>query len=409
MLTPSDRGQIEQFESQLMRQRGKPGDYRFGFGIVVNPRTGEPFLCCSGEIKQPPHASRFELRRLNGSREGAGSFQEYEDDPCFEPSRISDHPRVHVAEGVHRKGMGNGTALYVCGAVAAYTSSESQNDFSIKYQPDGENLDAKAVCSSPLARSEDGQTCDRTADSSRWWDRAVRHHLAERRENESFEPRSIDDCLDPTQSRELLHRFADDVSDDQDLGEVDVSVCAQGSYEVINRTVIDVLEFEHAVNVNLVIAYTTAPAKFRWQDGLAGLLAPDDAPGARRALDEWDYFNPEAARAVNVGVFREFSAGTEVFGAWMKFCMMNGLDLKDAEAMVNRWRAAMDVQPAAVAREATREQVRANPARRPTPDARLVRRYGMPRRNPAVPPQQLGKALVEERIRLGWSKFFDLP
>lgn len=413
-MNPSDRGQVEQFQRQLMKV-GKPGEYRYGFGLVINPRTGEPFLCCSGEIANQHHASRFELRRLDGSREGAGAFENYEDDPCFEPARLSGFPRVHVPEGVVRRRMGNGTPLYVAATVAAYAAANSGNDFSLRWQPEGENLNPDGVCSSPLARAADGQPCDRSKDATKWWDRAVRQSLAERREEESADPRTIDTCLDPDESRELLPRFSNDtdVGDPKDLGDVDVSICATGDYEVIRRMQVDVLEFEHAKAVNLVIAYTTTPAVFRWLDGFPGLLAPESAPQARRALDTWDYFNPEAARAVNVGAFREFSDGERVFAAWMAFCLGNGLAPRDAEQMVDRWRAGIDVDPKVASRVAAREDgPRANPsARSRGAQPGLVKRYGRggARKNPDESPTKLARALLEERRRLGWTALADLP
>lgn len=406
MLSPKKRGQIAQFQEQMMTV-GSASDYRYGFGIVVNPRTGEPFICCSGEIGQSVHRSRFEIRRMDGSREGAGMFEEYNDGPCFEAARLSGFPRVHVPEGVVRRGKGNGTALYVASTVAVYASANSQNDFELKWNPDDEQLDPSAVCSSPLTRDANGDPCDRSKEASKWWDRAVRQHLAERREDESATPRSIDDCLSPDQSRDLLHRFVDDVSDESDLGDVDVSICATGEYEVISRTQIDTLEFEHVKAVNLVVAYTTAPAVFRWLDGFPGLLAPNSAPAARRELDEWEYFNPEAARAVNVGIFREFGDSERVFASWLAFCLGNGLERRDAEQMTDRWRAGIDLNPAAVGKEQVRP--RSNPARRSKASSALVQRYGRARRNPDESPAKLAAELLEERRRLGWTKLADLP
>lgn len=384
--------QIQQFEQRLKAETAQATDLRWAFGIVVNPRTGEPFLCCSDSIGR---SLGFQIRRFDGSREGSGSFEEFDDAVCFIPALRSNHPRVHVAGGVVRKGSGNGTCLYVCSAVAAYVSSES-GTMDIQYEPDGARLDPSAVCSAHYVHSPDGD-CDRSSSASEWWNRAVKNGLAKREKNQDFEPREIDECLDSHQSKKLLNLFVDDVSSVSDVGDSDVSVCATGSYEFISELEIETLSLERAQELNLVVAYTTTPPMIRWQDGMLGVVAPDGAPRGRVAQDQWDYFNPEAARAVNVGVFRDFARGDEIFEAWVRFCSRNGVDDQGVGQLRARFQGGIDLVP----------EARANPAR--SARAATPKRYGKSRRNPSESPVILANELLEERTRLGWNRLASLP
>lgn len=392
------QAQQEQDFEQRMKRQSKPSDLRYAFGIVISPKTGEPFLCCSklGE------SADFQMRRFDGSREGEGSFEEFEDSACFVPAARSNHPRVHIPSGVVNKGQGNGTALYVCSAVAAFVAPEIQ-EFRIEYGPSDADLDNTAVCSARYV-IVDGEVCDRSHFSSGWWDRAAKLGLSTKEKFAEHTQRDIDDCLDADQSRKLLNMFVDDVSSDDDIGDADVSVCASGTYEYVDELIVDVLSMDAAKAANLVVAYTTSPLLFPWMDGLPSVVAPRSASRGRRDRNEWDYFNVEAARAVNVGVFRQFGNGETIFEAWSELCAANGMLGEEIEQMAARFRAGVDIAP-----KATQEQPRANPSRRDAVRTVPVKRYSKARRNPAAPEQKLAAALLEERVRLGWTRLAGLP
>ena len=392
------QAQQEQDFEQRMKRQSKPSDLRYAFGIVISPKTGEPFLCCSklGE------SADFQMRRFDGSREGEGSFEEFEDSACFVPAARSNYPRVHIPSGVVNKGQGNGTALYVCSAVAAFVAPDIQ-EFRLAYGPSDADLDNTAVCSARYVIA-DGEVCDRSHFASNWWDRAAKLGLSTKETFTENTPRDIDDCLDADQSRKLLNMFVDDVSSDADVGDADVSVCASGTYEYVDELLVDVLSMESAKAANLVVAYTTSPLLFPWMNGLPSVVAPQSAPRSRRDRNEWDYFNAEAARAVNVGVFRQFGDGQSIFDSWATLCAANGMPEHELAQMADRFRAGVDIAP-----KTTQDQARANPAPRGASRAGLVKRYGNARRNPAAPEQKLAAALLEERARLGWTRLASLP
>ena len=372
----------------------------YGFGIVINPRTGEPFLCASGNLKDYSEANSFYIRRFNGSREGSGHFDTYDEGGlCFQPARASNHPRVHVPSGVVRRGQGNGTALYACSAIAAHTSAESANDYGIQYEPDHAGLDPSAVCSAEKLVNEDGD-CNRTSSASKWWQSARKHKLARLEKFTEEEPRSIDDCLGPSETKKLLNLFVDDVYDASNVGEASVNVCAQGDYEFIRRLDVDVLPLESVVDANLVIGYTIEPVKFFWEDGLAGIIEAQ----LEAELGAWEYFNPEAARAVNVAAFREFNNSDRLMSAWLQLCVDNGLEQKELDAMQARYRAGVDVAPEA-AMAAQQSAIRKNPSS--SRARRLSRRYA--KRAPSSGDEQLAAAVLEERARLGWVALADMP
>lgn len=380
-------------------------------GIVVNPKTGEPFFCTVEEPDDPNKKTEyFSIRRMNGSREGGGYFELDNESGYYASARATNFPSVHTPEGVKTKGSGNGTCLYVCGA--AVVAVVQWRDANRMHGLTG----WRVVTGVPFSRRKVGisSTEDRSSAASAWWSKAVELGLASEESVDKTEEREVSDC-----------RFgepADNVA--TDVFYLDVSygssleVCITGTLIEGSTVEANTLEYNTAFDNNLVVGICPQEPmdwetrdEHEWSDTV-------DVPRRR-----WAQFNKQAARAVNVGVFREYEDPESTFALWMKICVLNGMEESEIAEMTERFNEGFDVQPSAIMGYED-PRPRRNPSR-PTartkadPFAAIIKSYAPPktRKNPSqgkgvqrsARNVAAAQRLLEERVRLGWNKFASLP
>lgn len=360
--------------------------------IVVNPKTGEPFFCTIGF--NSVHDDSFSIRRLSGVREGSGYFETSANSSYYVSAADSGYPRVHTPNGVATKGQGNGTCLYVGGAcVVAARQFRDDNRYPPKEWPIQTGVDhrrRKAGVSSTEERSE-------AADE--WWERAVDIGLASEQTFTKSEEVSVSDCRYGEEADEVAENYFNvDISS----GSTSLSVCIDGTIDKSEEFSGNVLEFVTALDSNLVVGLAWQyPLEWHADHGLS-TMSPR---GVQVTNDKWPVFNREAARAVNVGVFQTYEAPDQAFALWGKICLANRVDEAAIEDMRQRFEDGLDIAPSSVMGV---DDPRSNPSRKHK--QAKAKRYGVAsRRNPSSDANALANALAEERRRLGWDKFINLP
>jgi hypothetical protein len=369
--------------------------------IVVNPKTGEPFWLTISNKR----GEYFSIRTLCGVREGVGYFETDESSEYYISAASSDYPRAHTPDGVVHEGVGNGTCLYVAGACAVFIANgvEGADDSSGSW-PISTGV--------PYRKREDGisSTAKRSKEANAWWSRAVKLGLATEEEFSNSRTEEFDTCLESyDDALRVVDRFFSVEGSVQDA-----SVCATGTTEIGGDVAGNILAYESATDRNLVAGVSFSPALWKSRpaptetDKYAVRYTAEDMKPPKK----WESFSLPVARAVNVGVFRDYPDPSAAFAVWTRICLMNGMSSSEYEEMNARFVDGIDVDPAVVMGI---DDPRRNPSGRSTRRAYGgVRLYASSvRRNPAIKPtsQQIDRAmaLAEERRRLGWDKLSNLP
>lgn len=375
--------------------------------IVVNPKTGVPFFCVSDmhdDVERPSHD--YEIRDFNGANQGTGYFETNRSSDYYVSAKKTGYPRIHTPQGVRQEGVGNGTCLYVAGACAVEVLEKREYE---DLPQIGWNLvtgvnydDRKSGISS---------TQDRSVKASKWWRKAVKVGLAEEVEIQSVKEHTINDCTYGESAREGIEAGFGVSIEGHEKDEL--SLCADGTYYEGEEVFANVLEYERAYEQNLVLATFLEP--FLWDVNDNAQYEPS---GVRfPARPQIVQFNAEVARAVNVGVFRSYDQPSEALALFGGICIAGGMKARDLDAIRERFNDGFDINPSAMMGV---DDPRKNPSQRTKADkfAGIVKSYAparrknpAPRRN-AAPTSAIIKSaeqLAEERRRLGWQRFADLP
>lgn len=363
--------------------------------IVINPRSGEPFLCCVGST---PSAD-FHIWRFSGVNEGMGEFDNEPDNKSHIPAKISGYPRVHM-HGVKAIGVGNGTALYVAAAaIAAVSNFRDEAGFSQKGWPVITGIDG-----APLPGIS--SAAPRSAEANNWWINATILGLARKQDFDARVEEEVDRCIGGSKALSAARDWFDiDPDDVQSL-----EACVRGTVLEGEMVRGNVLRIDEAMNANLVVGMLSVPLS--WPSSKHWIAVPSDIQWKKRP--DWFYFNREAARAANVGIFRTMDQGREAFELWTKLLLTAGISQDDFEFIRERYTEAFDIDSSAVMGV---DDPRRNPTPRTLRDpfAGIVKSYAPPaRRNPASPRSgdpriERARLLAEERRRLGWDKLAQLP
>jgi hypothetical protein len=362
--------------------------------IVINPRSGEPFLC---NVDSTPSAD-FQIRRFSGENEGIGDFDNDPENKSHIPAEVSGYPRVHIY-GVTTKGVGNGTALYVAGAcIAAISRFRDDAGSSDKDWPVMTGIQS----GSPMPGVSSGSP--RSAEANEWWIRATGLGLATAQTFDARVEEDVNRCVDGSKAlgaaREFFGIDPDDVSY--------MEACINGTLTTGSIVKGNILRLEDACAANLVVGLLGSPLS--WVAQTAFRYAPSNITWSKRP--NWIYFNPEVARAANVGLFRTMQNGQDAFDLWMKLLLTADIRQQDFDAIRDRYAEGYDLQPEAVMGI---DDPRKNPSQRTRldPFAGVVKSYAPARRNPATSSGdatlQRARELAEERRRLGWNRFSRLP
>jgi hypothetical protein len=372
--------------------------------IVVNPKTGEPFFCVSDIVDKRP-VRDFDIRDFNGGLQGSGYFETSKDDSYYASAKATGYPRVHTPQGVRKQGVGNGTCLYVAGACAVTVRHDREYDnlsLSEWNLNTGVSFDER--------RTGVSSTQERSAKASTWWSKAIKAGLAKEVLVESSESHSIDDCVRGSSAREgIEHVWGLNIpGNDND----ELMLCANGDYFIGEDVMANVLTYESAYEQNLVIATFLTP--FAWPLDTEGQYQPGNVTWPKRL--QFISFNSEAARAVNVGVFREYDDPDDVITLYAGICIAGGMKEREVMELRERFNEGYDINEKAVLGV---DDPRQNPTKRSSVDpfAGLIKSYAPARRsNPARAQRGATSAIIagaerlaEERRRLGWQKFYALP
>jgi hypothetical protein len=374
--------------------------------IVVNPKTGEPFFCSSEmreDLNWPTNA--YAIRDFDGALHGKGYFETRKNSEHYFPAKETGYPRIHTTDGVKKKGVGNGTCLYVAGACAVAVVEFREEEYlplDLWNFTTGVDWDDR--------RNGISSADDRSVDASKWWRSATKAGLAIEQKVPVETKETINDCVYGQDAYEIINSYFDVTIPGSNKD--NISVCASGTYYVEADAIVNVLPYERAVKHNLVIATFLDPIEWATIDNQyepSSVLLPKRIRFAT--------FNAAAARAVNVGVFREFDDPRAALVLYASICIAGGMNELDIELLRERFEDGFDIETEAVMGI---DDPRKNPTpyTRTDPSAGLVKSYVPARRkNPSprngspINSAVLDRAerLAEERRRLGWHRFANLP